>query len=179
MCYFMKFYFEKVFWDFYYKYMLKNLMSIPSILKIVVNVSCGNFFLDKNKMKVIFLNLYDLCLQRPKFINSKKSISEFKIRKNDNISFKVTLRKKKMYNFFYKIIVYFPSLIKNFNGFSKKSFDKLGNYNFGIYDFFSLLDFDENLNFFQGMNISIIFNSYDIEKSRFILNNFNFPFKNV
>ncbi|WP_259289082.1 large ribosomal subunit protein uL5 [Candidatus Nasuia deltocephalinicola] len=182
MSYFMKIYKEKIFWDLYYNYKFKNIMQIPYILKINLNSCCGNFFFDKKKINSFFLNINNICNQKPVFVKCKKSISEFKIKKNDNIAIKLTLRKKNMYNFLYKILNLSLPLIKSFEGLSVKSFDNFGNYNFGIKDYSIFPEVDStisDLNFNIGLNISIVFKNSNIEKSFTFLNYLNFPFKDV
>ncbi len=179
----MKIYKEKIFWDMYYHYNFKNIMQIPYIFKINLNAGCGNFFFDKKKINFFFTNINNVCNQKPVFVKCKKSISEFKIKKNDNIAIKLTLRKKNMYNFLYKVLNLSLPLIKGFDGLSSKSFDDFGNYNFGIEDYFIFPEvnsmIDSSLNFNYGLNISIVFKNSDIEKSFTFLTYLNFPFKDV
>lgn len=157
-------------------------MQIPYILKINLNSCCGNFFFDKKKINSFFININNICNQKPIFAKCKKSISEFKIKKGDNIAIKLTLRKKNMYNFLYKILNLSLPLIKGFEGLSPKSFDDFGNYNFSIKDYsiFPEIDsFIDDINFNIGLNLSIIFKKSNIEKSFTFLNYLNFPFKDV
>ncbi|XXS36653.1 MAG: 50S ribosomal protein L5 [Candidatus Nasuia deltocephalinicola] len=181
MSYFMKLYYEKVFWEMYYKYNFNNIMNVPFIYKIILNSSCGKFFFNKKLFDIFFFDLYNICLQKPLIIKSKVSISEFKLKKNDNLSLKVTLRNTKMYNFFFKFLIFSVPLIKNFKGFSSNSFDSFGNYNFGISDYSIFLE-SQNSTVFNnsiGLNINIIFFNSNQKKSFDLLNYLNFPFLNV
>lgn len=172
----MKIYNEKVFWDLYYFFNYNNIMSLPYITKIILNSSCGKFFFDKKKMNFFFNDLFNICFQKPLFIKSKKSISDFNLKKNDNISLKVTLRKKNMYNFLYKFLNISLSQINKFSGFLN-NFDKFGNFNFGIEDhsIFPEIIFNK-LDFLVGLNINIIFKNSNPLISFKILKFLNFPF---
>lgn len=181
MSYLFKIYNEKVFWDIYYKYKINNIMDIPFISKIIINSCCGKFFNNKKVFNIFFNNLFKICLQKPLIIKSKKSISEFKLKKYDDLSFKITLRNFNMYNFLYKFLIFSIPLIKNFKGFSKLSFDLYGNYNFGLSD--HLIFFESNnfqlLDFLIGLNINIIILKSNFSKSFDLLKFLNFPFLNV
>lgn len=157
-------------------------MQIPYILKINLNSCCGKFFFDKKKTNYLFNNINNICNQKPIFAKCKKSISEFKIKKNDNIAIKLTLRKKNMYNFLYKVLNLSLPLIKGFEGLSPKAFDVFGNYNFGIEDYSIFPEINSSIDSSEygfGLNVSIVFKNSNIEKSFIFLNYLNFPFKNV
>ncbi|AGS33186.1 50S ribosomal subunit protein L5 [Candidatus Nasuia deltocephalinicola str. NAS-ALF] len=173
----MKIYNEKVFWDMYYYFNLKNIMMVPKINKIVINSCFGKIFSDKKKVSFYYKNLNYLFSQKPKFIKSKRAISEFKLKRNENISFKITLRKKNMYDFFYKILNFYIYFIKNFQGFSILSFDDFGNYNIGIKDYSLFPEIIQNYEGTYGFDISINFKNSNFYKSLKFLKFLNFPFK--
>ncbi|ALP70044.1 LSU ribosomal protein L5p (L11e) [Candidatus Nasuia deltocephalinicola] len=177
MSYFMKIYYEKVLWDMYYYFSFKNIMMVPKMNKIVINSCFGKIFSDKKRISLCYKDLNYLFFQKPKFVKSKKSISEFKLRKNEDISLKITLRKKNMYNFFYKILNFYIYFIKNFQGFSVSSFDNFGNYNIGIKDYSLFPEFNQNSEGFYGFDISINFKNSNLYKSLKFLKFLNFPFK--
>lgn len=177
MSYFMKIYNEKVLWDMYYYFNFKNIMMVPKINKIVINSRLGKIFYDKKKVSFCYKNLNHLFFQKPKFIKSKKAISEFKLKKNEDISLKITLRRKNMYDFFYKILNFYIYFIKNFQGFSILSFDDFGNYNIGINDYSSFPEITQNYEKVYGFDVSINFKNSNLYKSLKFLKFLNLPFK--
>ncbi|ASS47040.1 50S ribosomal protein L5p (L11e) [Candidatus Nasuia deltocephalinicola] len=168
---------NKIFWNFLKIFNIKSIMDVPQLIKIVLNLGCGDFFNDKKKLQKSYDDLFLISNQKPIFIKSKKSISNFKLRKGSNISIKVTLRNFLMYEFLYKFINIAVPSIKDFIGFNIKNFDNSGNFNFGIKDqiIFPEIVYDS---FIKGLNLSFIIKNSDINKSLFLLKNFNFPFKN-
>lgn len=138
---------------------------------------CGEFFNDKKKMNKAYNDLYLIANQKPCFIKSKKSISNFKLRKNINISIKVDLRNYIMYEFLNKFINVSVPSIKDFSGFDYSNFDKFGNFNFGVKDQVIFPEMNYDLNFIKGLNINIVIKQSNIKKSFFLLKYFNFPFK--
>lgn len=141
-------------------------MNFPKIIKVVLNMGFNNNFNDKKKLDFAFNLLKNISCQKPIFIKSKKSISNFKTRKGDFIGLKVTLRKKNMYNFLYK---FFNIVLKKLNRKFNFKFDKKNNFNFGISDlnFFPEVYFLET--FDLGLNINININSKSKEETLFIL----------
>ncbi len=155
-----------------------SVMQVPKLVKIVLNVSLNSEFLEKKKINDVFLNLKLISGQKPIFTRSKKSISNFKIRKNFIIGCKVTLRKDNMWNFLDKLIFIVIPRIRDFRGFSKKSFDKNGNLNIGIkeHNIFPEINY-EKIICNHGLNISIIIKNNGINESFKLLKYFYFPFK--
>lgn len=177
MSYLYNIYKEKIVWDFFYFFNINDLFNIPKLSKLVLNIGCSNFFNDKKKMQIAFSDLLNISIQKPIFIKSKRSISNFKLRKNNLISIKVTLRNFLMYEFLYKFINVNVPLIKDFNGFNKSCFDNFGNFNFGIKDQSIFFELSHNLDFFKGLNLNLIIINSNIDKSFYLLKKFNFPFK--
>ncbi len=159
------------------KFNYTSIMEVPKIVKIVLNVSLNSFSLEKKKIDDVFLNLKLISGQKPIITKSKKSISNFKVRHNSPIGCKVTLRKKMMWNFLDKLIFISIPRIRDFRGFSIKSFDKYANLNIGIKEntIFPEIDYSK-VNYLHGMNISLIINTFNIEESFSLLSCFNFPF---
>ena len=161
------------------KFGYKNIFMVPEIQKIVLNMGLG---LDGNDSKIIKSNQNDLAQitgQRPVITKFKKSISNFKTRKNTNAGLKVTLRKNKMYEFIDRLVNIALPRIKDFRGLSIKGFDKFGNYSFGIKEhiIFPEVNFDK-VDKVRGLDISIIIKSKKNQDSIELLKKFNFPFKN-
>lgn len=178
MSYFYNLYKEKISWDLLKYFNLKSYNNLPKIQKLIINVGCGNFFNDKKKMQLAYSDLFSISNQKPIFIKSKKSISNFKLRKGVFISIKVTLRSFLMYEFLYKFINIYIPCIKNFDGFSILCLDNFGNFNFGIKDQSIFQELNYNIDFIKGLNLNLVIVNSNNEKSLYLLKKFNFPFKN-
>ena len=159
------------------KFGYKNLYMGPKLEKIVINMGLG---LDGNDSKILKSCDEDLAKitgQKPVVTKFKKSISNFKTRKNTNAGLKVTLRKNKMYEFIDRLVNVALPRIKDFRGLSSKGFDKYGNYTFGIKEhiIFPEVNFDK-VDKIRGLDITIVIKSIKIEHSYELLKKFNFPF---
>ena len=155
----------------------KNHFMVPQIQKITINMGLG---LDGNDSKILKSSQEDLASitgQKPVITKFKKSISNFKTRKNTNAGLKVTLRKNKMYEFIDRLVNIALPRIKDFRGLSPKGFDKFGNYTFGIKEhiIFPEVNFDK-VEKIRGLDITIVIKSINKEHSLELLNKFNFPF---
>ncbi len=155
-----------------------NLYMGPKIEKIVLNMGLG---LDGNDSKIINSCQEDLASitgQKPVITKFRKSIANFKTRKNTNSGLKVTLRKNKMYEFIDRLINIALPRIKDFRGLSAKGFDKFGNYTFGIKEqiVFPEVNFDK-VDKIRGLDITIVIKTMDKKHSYELLKKLNFPFK--
>tara|TARA_Y100000816_G_scaffold64946_1_gene43135 strand:- start:311 stop:865 length:555 start_codon:yes stop_codon:yes gene_type:complete len=160
------------------KYGFKNLNMSPELEKIVINMGLG---IDGNDNKIINSCEEDLSKitgQKPVVTKFKKSISNFKTRKNTKAGLKVTLRKNKMYEFIDRLVNIALPRIKDFRGLSENGFDRFGNYTFGIKEhiIFPEVNFDK-VDKIRGLDISIVIKSNSKEHSLELLKKFNFPFK--
>ena len=156
----------------------KNHYMVPQIQKVVLNMGLG---IDGNDSKIIKSCEEDLAKitgQKPVVTKFKKSISNFKTRKNANAGLKVTLRKNKMYEFIDRLINIALPRIKDFQGLSPNGFDKFGNYTLGIKEHivFPEVNFDK-VEKIRGLDITIAISSISNEHSLELLNKLNFPFK--
>ena len=156
----------------------KNFYMVPQIKKIVINMGLG---LDGNDSKIIKSCEEDLSKitgQKPVFTKFKKSISNFKTRKNSNAGLKVTLRKDKMYEFIDRLVNIALPRIKDFRGLPSSAFDKFGNYSFGVKEhiIFPEVNFDK-VEKIRGLDITINISSMDKNHSLELLKKLNFPFK--
>ena len=159
------------------KFGYKNLYMGPQIYKVVLNMGLG---LDGNDAKILKSCQEDLAKitgQAPVITKFKKSIANFKTRKNTNSGLEVTLRKNKMYEFLDRLINIALPRIKDFRGLSPKSFDKFGNYTFGIKEHivFPEVNFDK-VEKIRGLDITISIKTQNIEHSYELLKQMNFPF---
>ncbi len=158
----------------------KNHFMVPQIQKIILNMGLG---LDGNDAKILKSSQEDLAAitgQKPVVTKFKKSISNFKTRKNTNAGLKVTLRKNKMYEFVDRLVNIALPRIKDFRGLSPKGFDKFGNYTFGIKEhiIFPEVNFDK-VEKIRGLDITIVIKSIKKEDSLGLLKKLNFPFRDM
>ena len=155
----------------------KSMYMGPKIQKIVINMGLG---LDGNDSKIISSCQDDLAKitgQKPVITRFRKSIANFKTRKNTNSGLKVTLRKNMMYEFIDRLINIALPRIKDFRGLSSKGFDKFGNYTFGIKEqiIFPEVNFDK-VDKIRGLDITVVIKTMDIKHSYELLKKLNFPF---
>ena len=160
------------------QFSLKNLLMVPKIQKVVINMGLGLDGNDNKILKSCEEDLSKITGQKPVITKFKKSISNFKTRKNTNAGLKVTLRKDKMYEFIDRLVNIALPRIKDFRGLPIKGFDKFGNYTFGIKEhiIFPEVNFDK-VEKIRGLDISIIILSKNKEHSVELLKKLNFPFK--
>ena len=156
----------------------KSLYMGPKIEKIVLNMGLG---LDGNDAKIVSSCQDDLASitgQKPIVTKFRKSIANFKTRKNTNSGLKVTLRKNKMYEFIDRLVNIALPRIKDFRGLSANGFDKFGNYTFGIKEqiIFPEVNFDK-VDKVRGLDITIVIKTMKKEHSFELLKKLNFPFK--
>ena len=156
----------------------KSLYMGPKIEKIVLNMGLG---LDGNDAKIVSSCQDDLASitgQKPIVTKFRKSIANFKTRKNTNSGLKVTLRKNKMYEFIDRLVNIALPRIKDFRGLNPNGFDKFGNYTFGIKEqiIFPEVNFDK-VDKIRGLDITIVIKTLKKEHSFELLKKLNFPFK--
>ena len=156
----------------------RNLFMVPQIQKVVLNMGLG---VDGNDTKIIKSCEEDLAKitgQKPVITKFKKSISNFKTRKNTNAGLKVTLRRNKMYEFIDRLVNIALPRIKDFRGLSLNGFDQFGNYTFGIKEHivFTEVNFDK-VEKIRGLDISIVIKSLKKKDSFELLKQFNFPLR--
>jgi len=157
----------------------KNHYMVPEIQKVVLNMGLG---IEGNDVKIIKSceeNLAQITGQKPVITKFKKSISNFKTRKDTNAGLKVTLRKNKMYEFIDRLVHIALPRIKDFRGLSHKGFDKFGNYTFGIKEhiIFPEVNFDK-VDKIRGIDITMVIKALKKEDSFELLKKMNFPFIN-
>ena len=156
----------------------KSLYMGPKIEKVVLNMGLG---LDGNDAKIVSSCQDDLASitgQKPIVTKFRKSIANFKTRKNTNSGLKVTLRKNKMYEFIDRLVNIALPRIKDFRGLNANGFDKFGNYTFGIKEqiIFPEVNFDK-VDKIRGLDITIVIKTMKKEHSFELLKKLNFPFK--
>jgi len=155
----------------------KNIYMGPKLQKVVLNMGLG---LDGNDSKILKSCEEDLAKiagQKPVITKFKKSVANFKTRKNTNAGLKVTLRNNKMYEFIDRLINIALPRIKDFRGLSINGFDNFGNYTFGIKEhiIFPEVNFDR-IDKIRGMDITIVVSAINKNHSYELLKKMNFPF---
>ena len=157
---------------------INNIMQVPKLEKIVLNMGLGDAKDNKNSLKQAVEELSIITGQKPIITKSKKAISNFKIRENDPVGVSVTLRKRNMYEFLERFIAIVSPRIRDFRGFSPKGFDGRGNYNFGINEqvVFPEINYDK-INGIRGMNLTFVTSAKDDNEAYRLLKSFGFPFR--
>jgi large subunit ribosomal protein L5 len=157
---------------------LKNVMQIPKITKITVNMGVGEAVADRKVMDAAVADLTKITGQKPKLCMSKKSIASFKVRENLAIGTKVTLRGERMWEFFDRLVTIAIPRIRDFRGINPRSFDGRGNFSLGIKEqiIFPEIQYDQ-IDQLRGMDITITTTAKDDKQGRALLSAFNFPFR--
>jgi large subunit ribosomal protein L5 len=157
---------------------IDNLMQVPRISKITVNMGVGEAVADKKVMDAAVADLIKITGQKPLITKSRKAIASFKIRAGLQIGAKVTLRGKRMYEFLDRLISIAMPRIRDFRGVSPRAFDGQGNYSLGVKEqiIFPEIQYDQ-IDQVRGMDITITTTARDDRHGRALLEAFNFPFR--
>ncbi len=161
------------------KFGYKNVMQVPRIEKITLNMGVGEAVADKKVIEHAVSDMEKICGQKVVVTKARKSVAAFKIRDGWPVGCKVTLRREKMYEFLDRLISIAIPRIRDFRGLNPKSFDGRGNYNMGVREqiIFPEIDYDK-IDALRGMDITITTSARTDEEGRALLEAFNFPFKN-
>ena len=157
---------------------LANVMQVPKITKITVNMGVGEAVADRKVMDAAVADLTKITGQKPKLCMSKKSIASFKVRENLAIGTKVTLRGERMWEFFDRLVTIAIPRIRDFRGINPRSFDGRGNFSLGIKEqiIFPEIQYDQ-IDQLRGMDITITTTAKDNKQGKALLDAFNFPFR--
>ena len=160
------------------KFGIKNPMAVPRIDKVVLNMGVGEAISDVKILDRAALDLGLITGQKPAIRRAKKAISNFKLRENLAVGCKVTLRRAFMYEFIDRLVNVSLPRIRDFNGVSRKSFDREGNYSLGITDqaIFPEIDVSARDHRIQGMDITFVIKGGDKEKNFELLRLIGMPF---
>lgn len=155
-----------------------NAMAVPRIEKITLNMGVGEAVADKKILQAALENLTTIAGQKAVPTYARKSIAGFKIREGWPIGCKVTLRRERMYDFLERLIFIAIPRVRDFRGYSPKSFDGRGNYTFGIHEqiVFPEIDYDK-IDAIRGLDICITTSAKTDEEGYALLKAFNFPLK--
>jgi large subunit ribosomal protein L5 len=160
------------------KFGYKSVMQVPKITKITLNMGLGEAVADKKIIDKAMADMAAIAGQKPVTTLTRKAIANFKIRQGWPIGCKVTLRREKMYEFLDRLITVAIPRIRDFRGFSGKSFDGRGNYSMGIKEqiIFPEIDYDK-IDAIRGMDIIITTTANTDEEAKALLTAFSFPMR--
>lgn len=158
---------------------LSNVMEVPKVTKITLNMGVGEAVADKKVLDNALKDMEQIAGQKPVKTLARKSVAGFKIRDGYPIGCKVTLRRSRMYEFLDRLVNIAIPRIRDFRGLNPKSFDKQGNYSMGVSEqiIFPEINFDQ-IDVIRGMDITISTSAKNADEGRVLLSAFNFPFKN-
>ncbi len=158
---------------------LKNVMQAPHLNKIIVNMGLGEALQNGKLIDAGVEQLRIITGQQPVVTRAKKAISNFKLREGVPIGVRVTLRGKRMYEFFERLVSFALPRVRDFKGLSPKAFDGRGNYTIGLKEqlIFPEIDFDK-IEHIKGMNITICTSAETDEAGKVLLKTMGFPIRN-
>ena len=157
----------------------KNIMQVPRLEKVVLNMGLGEAIQNIKLLDTAAAELQIIAGQHPVITRAKKSIAAFKLREGMPIGCMVTLRRQRMYDFFYKLVNVALPRVRDFRGISGKAFDGRGNYSLGIKEhiIFPEIDFDK-IDRIKGLNISVVTSAQNDEEGKELLRLLGMPFRN-
>ena len=156
---------------------IKNLHAVPALSKIVVNMGVKDVIADKKNLEKGAEILSQITGQKPKVMKAKKSISSFKLREGEEIALIVTLRGKRMYDFYQKLVTIIFPRFRDFHGVKKNSFDGHGNYTLGFAECTVFPEIDASkIDRVQGLEVSIVTTAKNDEKGYELLKALGMPF---
>jgi large subunit ribosomal protein L5 len=160
------------------KFSRENIMSLPRLQKITVNMGVGSNLSEKKYMEEAVDVLAQITGQKPVITKATKSIANFKLREGMNVGCMVTLRGARMYEFLDRLISIVLPRVRDFQGVNPKSFDGHGNYNLGITEFLVFPELNpDKYSKSQGMNITFTTRGNSDDESRELLREFGMPFR--
>ena len=160
------------------KFSYDNVMEVPKVTKITLNMGVGEAVGDKKVMARAVGDMEAIAGQKAVVNNARKSVASFKIRDGWPVGCKVTLRRERMYEFLDRLVNIAIPRIRDFRGLNRKSFDGRGNYSMGVKEqiMFPEIDYDQ-IDVIRGMDITITTTAKNDEEAMALLQAFNFPFK--
>ena len=170
---------EKVVPELLKEFAYKNVMQVPRVKKITLNMGVGEAVADKKQIENAVRDMTAIAGQKPVVTKARKSIAGFKIRDGWPIGCKVTLRGEHMWEFLDRLIAISIPRIRDFRGLNGKSVDGRGNYSMGVREqiMFPEIDYDK-VDAIRGLDITITTSADTDEEGKALLKAFNFPFRN-
>jgi large subunit ribosomal protein L5 len=155
-----------------------NLLSLPRLQKIVVNMGVGKALQDKNRMEQSAEQLSFITGQKAQIRKAKKAVSGFRLREGNEIGCRVTLRGRRMYEFLDRLISIALPRIRDFRGVNPRSFDGHGNYSLGLSEQSVFPEIDpDKVTFVQGMDVTFVTSTNNDDEARELLRSFGMPFR--
>ncbi|ARU54790.1 MAG: 50S ribosomal protein L5 [Pseudomonadales bacterium] len=156
----------------------KNIMQVPKIEKITLNMGVGEALGDKKQLEFAVADLEKLAGQKAVITKARKSVAGFKVREGFPIGCKVTLRGDRMWEFFERLVDIAIPRVRDFRGLNPKSFDGRGNYSMGVKEqiIFPEIEYDK-VDKLRGLDITLTTSASTDDEGRALLRAFNFPFK--
>ena len=156
----------------------KNIMQVPTVTKVVVNMGVGEAARDSKLIEGALRDLTDITGQKPQVTKARLSIAQFKLREGQPIGAHVTLRGDRMWEFLDRLLSIALPRIRDFRGLSPKQFDGRGNYTFGLTEQSMFHEIDQDkIDRVRGMDITIVTTAENNEEGRALLRLLGFPFK--
>ena len=174
-----KFYKDEVVPKLMKRFGYANVMQVPRLSKITLNMGVGEATGNKKIMDNAVGDMTKIAGQRPVVTKSRKSVAGFKIRDGYPVGCMVTLRNRRMYEFLDRLVTIALPRVRDFRGVSARAFDSRGNYNMGIKEqiIFPEIDFDQ-VDAMRGMDIAVTTTAKNDEEAKALLEAFGFPFRN-
>jgi large subunit ribosomal protein L5 len=157
---------------------LKNVMAVPKITKITLNMGVGEALVDRKVLEHATSDLRRISGQQPIVCNARVSVATFKVRAGFPIGCKVTLRRERMYEFLDRLINVAIPRVRDFRGLNRRAFDGRGNYNLGVREqiIFPEIDYDK-VDAIRGLDIAITTTARNDDEGRALLEAFSFPLR--
>jgi large subunit ribosomal protein L5 len=169
---------QKIAKDLTAKFGVKNVMAVPKLEKIVINMGVGRATQDKAVLEAAVDSLAKISGQKPLVTKAKVSVAGFRLRQGNEIGCKVTLRGKRMYEFLDRLITVALPRIRDFRGLNPNSFDGHGNYTLGLAEQVVFPEIDaDRLQHTQGMDITVVTTTDNDDQARELLRAFGMPFR--
>ena len=157
---------------------LTNVMQVPGLTKVVVNMGVGDAARDSKLIEGAVRDLSTITGQKPQVTKARKSIAQFKLREGQPIGAHTTLRGDRMWEFLDRLLSVSLPRIRDFRGLSPKQFDGRGNYTFGLYEQVVFAEIDQDsIDRVRGMDITVVTTATDDDGGRALLKALGFPFK--
>ncbi|PSK92888.1 LSU ribosomal protein L5P [Murinocardiopsis flavida] len=159
---------------------IANIMQVPGLTKIVVNMGVGEAARDAKLIQGAIADIQAITGQKPKVNRAKNSIAQFKLREGQPIGVSVTLRGDRMWEFLDRLLSLALPRIRDFRGLSPKQFDGRGNYTFGLTEQVMFHEVDpDKIDRPRGMDITVVTTATDNDQGRYLLKQLGFPFKDA
>lgn len=160
------------------KFGYSSVMAVPRLEKVVISMGIGRATQDKKYLDSAYKDLMVISGQKPMICQSRKSVSNFKVREGDKTGLKVTLRRDRMYEFLDRLINLAIPRVKDFRGLNPKGFDGRGNYSMGLDEQSVFPEVDPaKIDITQGMNITFVTSAKTDDEGREMLRLFGMPFR--